>query len=58
LPTAQPDAALTDESRVAVREADDEIMGLGRFRRLFNLLLGSVAPSRGDILADGAAKKR
>ena len=52
LPARQREAALADDGVVAVRQLEDEVVGLGDAGRGLDLGVGGVGPGEGDVLAD------
>ena len=57
LTAGERDAALADHGLVAVRQGLDELVRLGRARRLLDLLVGRVGRAEGDVLADGRGEE-
>jgi hypothetical protein len=57
LAAGERETAFTDRAVVAVRHAGDELMGIGQFRRLDDLVLGGPGMAVGDVVADGSAEE-
>ena len=57
LAAREADASLRDDRVVAVREAQDELVDVGRARRGLHLVDGGVGLPVGDVLADGGAEQ-
>src|SRR5688500_7519185 len=57
LPSGEGVAPLTYDGLVPLLEAHDEVVGVGCFRGLDNLLRGSVQLAVGDVLLDGGAEQ-
>src|SRR5215208_7292137 len=57
LPSGEGVAPLADDGLVSIFEVNDEVVGVGCFGGLDNLLRGSVQLAIGDVLLDGGAEE-
>ncbi len=57
LAARQAHAALADDGSIALRQARDEFMGVGRARGVFKLGLGRIGAAHAQIVLDGAVEQ-
>src|SRR3954471_2053333 len=58
LPTRQLDAALADERVIALRQAHDELVGVGTARGVCDDGVGRIVPAVRDVVAYGAVEEK